>query len=41
MKQDNGKNGKKILVGRFKTELEAHQSRKQFELENNIDNKYS
>ena len=34
-------NGKKITIGSFKTEEEAYQSRKQFELENNIDNKYS
>lgn len=34
-------NGKRIRIGSFKTELEAYQSRKQFELENNIDNKYS
>jgi hypothetical protein len=34
-------NGKKIRIGSFKTEEEAYQSRKQFELENNIDNKYS
>lgn len=34
-------NGKNIILGSFKTEEEAYQSRKQFELENNIDNKYS
>ncbi len=34
-------NNKTIYLGLYKTEEEAYQSRKQFELENNIDNKYS
>jgi hypothetical protein len=34
-------NGKRITIGSFKTEEEAYQSRKQFELENDINNKYS
>jgi hypothetical protein len=34
-------NSKKILIGSYKTELEAYQARKKYELENNINNKYS
>ncbi len=33
--------GKKIVIGSFKTEEEAYKSRKQFEIDNNIINKYS
>lgn len=32
---------KRIIIGSFKTEIEAYEARKQFEQENNIDNKYS
>lgn len=34
-------NGKRHNLGVFKTELEAHSARKNFEFKNNIDNKYS
>jgi hypothetical protein len=34
-------NAKKIRLGRFETEEEAYKARKQFELDNNIINKYS
>jgi hypothetical protein len=34
-------NGKRHSLGIFKTELEAHTARKDFESKNNIDNKYS
>jgi hypothetical protein len=33
--------GKRFYLGRFKTQLEAHLTRKEFELKNNINNKYS
>jgi hypothetical protein len=34
-------NRKRFHLGTFKTQLEAHLSRKEFELKNNINNKYS
>lgn len=34
-------NSKRIIIGRFETEEEAYKARKQFELDNNIVNKYS
>lgn len=34
-------NSKRINIGRFETEEEAYKARKQFELDNNIINKYS
>lgn len=34
-------NSKKVLIGSYRTELEAYQARKKYELENNINNKYS